>query len=69
MVLVQRDGEPARCFLCSKSLPGQPATRETTVNGDERVEVAALNRHRDQKLERHRDLLRVIGALDGEPDE
>ena len=62
LVLSHRDGEPARCFLCARPLPGQPATRET-LNGDEQVEVhhlvTALSQHREQRLERHRDLLRI----------
>jgi hypothetical protein len=72
LVLGNRDSEPTRCILCSKSLPGKPATRETASNGDEPVHhlVTALSQHSKQKLERHRDLLRAIGALDeGAPDE
>jgi hypothetical protein len=65
LVLGRRDGEPARCFLCTRALPGQPATRETASNGEEPVDhlVRAISQHSDSKLERHRDLLRAIGVL------
>jgi hypothetical protein len=72
LVLGQRDGEPARCFLCTRSLPGQPATKASGLDGEERIDVAvaAINQHREQKLERHRDLLRALGVeVEGGLDE
>ena len=44
LVLTQREGEPERCFWCSKALPDQTPTKETYVNGDEPMDVDRLIR-------------------------
>ena len=66
LALSSRDGEPARCFLCARALPGQPATKET-LNGQAPVDlntylIDTVRQHRTRKLERDRDLLEALGS-------